>query len=142
MKSKNKNNNIFPILISFLAGVILTALILTNYQSQTSYQQPQDYYYQMMGQGMMNPQRLNIQRADCTSYTEEQLEEFGDQIMGIMIGNEQAHEQMDEMMGGEGSESLKQMHIRMALNMGCTNIPQQYQGQITTRYGMMTRGMM
>ncbi len=145
MKQRNKSNNLFPIVVSFLAGVLLTALILTNYQNQPTYQQPQNYYYPTMGQNMMggnmmNSQRPNIQRADCSSYTDEQLEEFGDQIMGIMLGSEESHEQMDEMMGGEGSESLRLMHIRMALNMGCTNLPQEYQGQ--SPQGMMGSGGM
>jgi uncharacterized membrane protein len=44
------------------------------------------------------------------------LEELGDAVMGLMIGDEQQHEWMDEMMGGEGSEQLASTHRWIAYN--------------------------
>ncbi len=54
----------------------------------------------------------------CEDLTEEQLELIGDYFMEQMHPGE-AHEVMDEMMGGEGSESLRLMHINMAESFYC-----------------------
>ena len=66
----------------------------------------------------------------CDKLTEEQFEEIGDYYMEQMHPGE-AHEYMDEMMGGEGSESLKKMHINIARNTYCGESG-----------GMMNGGMM
>jgi len=55
---------------------------------------------------------------NCDKLTDEQLEVMGDYYMEQMHPGE-SHELMDEMMGGEGSESLKQVHIQMARNIYC-----------------------
>ncbi|MEW6407622.1 MAG: hypothetical protein AB1465_02950 [Patescibacteria group bacterium] len=54
----------------------------------------------------------------CDKLTDEQLEAIGDYYMEQMHPGE-AHEMMDKMMGGEGSENLKQMHINMAKRLYC-----------------------
>lgn len=54
----------------------------------------------------------------CDNLTEDQLEEIGDYYMELMHPGEQ-HEIMDQMMGGEGSTTLRQMHINMALRLYC-----------------------
>ena len=69
----------------------------------------------------------------CSQLTEDQLEHIGDYYMEQMHPGE-AHELMDEMMGGEGSESLRQMHIALAKRLYCNDAS----GMIN--YGMM--GMM
>ena len=52
--------------------------------------------------------------------TESQLEIMGDYLMEQLHPGE-AHEAMDRMMGGEGSESLKLMHIAMAKRLYCND---------------------
>ncbi len=54
----------------------------------------------------------------CEKLTDEQLEAIGEYYMEQMHPGE-AHEIMDQMMGGEGSNSLKQMHIQIAKRLYC-----------------------
>ncbi len=69
----------------------------------------------------------------CDKLTDEQLEAMGDYYMEQMHPGE-AHEMMDKMMGGEGSDSLKQMHIQMAKRLYCND-------NIYVGYGMMGNNM-
>ena len=69
----------------------------------------------LAGQGVNSTDQL-----DCSKIPEGQLEWLGDAVMEKMAGSHEFHDQMDEMMGGEGSESLKRMHITMGSNwLGC-----------------------
>ncbi len=69
-------------------------------------------------------------KISCNNLTNEQLESIGDYYMEQMHPGE-AHEYMDRMMGGEGSESLKQVHINIAKRIYCNE-----------NVGMMGGGMM
>lgn len=51
------------------------------------------------------------QKIPYAQITDDQFEVLGDYFMELML--EEDHEYMDEMMGGEGSESLKIAHINM-----------------------------
>ena len=54
----------------------------------------------------------------CAQLTDTQLEEIGDYYMEQMHPGE-LHERMDSIMGGEGSESLRNAHINMAKMFYC-----------------------
>lgn len=71
----------------------------------------------------------------CNELTDEQLESMGEYYMEQMHPGE-AHKLMDQMMGGEDSESLKQMHIQMAKVLYCGESG----GMMSSGGGMM--GMM
>ena len=69
------------------------------------------------------------QKIPCDILTEGQLESVGDYYMEQMHPGE-LHEIMDERIGGEGSESLRLVHINMARSFYCGE------------YGIMSAGMM
>lgn len=74
------------------------------------------------------------QQISCDDLTQNQLEILGDYYMEQIHPGEQ-HEYMDEMMGGEGSDSLRAMHINMGISFYCdgNEVPQ------ATNYEMMGR---
>ena len=72
-------------------------------------------------------------KISCDNLTNEQLEIIGEYYMEQMHPGE-ANELMDEMMGGEGSESLKTVHINMAKTIYCN--------ENVSSYGMMGGNMM
>jgi len=66
-------------------------------------------------------------KTSCNQLTEEQFEILGDYFMEQMHPGE-AHETMDAAMGGEGSQSLHDMHVAMGIRFYCNN---------NVSYGMM-----
>lgn len=74
----------------------------------------------------------------CEDISDDQLEIIGDYYMEQMHPGE-AHEVMDAMMGGEGSESLREMHINMGKAFYCGEHEAMSSGMMNT---MMGRGMM
>ena len=71
-------------------------------------------------------------KISCDKLSNEQLEAIGDYYMEQMHPGK-AHEIMDNLMGGEGSESLKQVHINMAKRLYCNE-------NVYIGYGMMGSG--
>lgn len=69
--------------------------------------------------GHVAAQQLIEQEVDCSDLTDDQLALIGDYYMEQMAGDETRHEAMDQMMGGEDSESLREMHILMAHRWYC-----------------------
>ena len=78
--------------------------------------------------------KLVESKISCDKLSNEQLEAIGDYYMEQMRPGE-AHKIMDNMMGGEGSASLKQVHINMARRLYCNE-------NFYIGYGMMGSGGM
>lgn len=64
-------------------------------------------------QDILNRQKIStIQDLDLAKISDNEWERLGDAVMEVQHPG-QAHKLMDRMMGGEESESLRQMHINM-----------------------------
>lgn len=99
-------------------GIVVSLLLLSTLVSaHEETRNPEDIISSVMAkQGI-----TNIKQIACSKISNEDFETLGDAMMEKMVGNHELHEQMDTMMGGEGSASLKQMHIIMGSNwLGCT----------------------
>lgn len=87
------------------------------------------------GEIMVDQSVSGLSDIDCDDVSDAQFEELGDAVMQAMVGDDEQHEVMDNMMGGEGSQSLENIHIAMGQRyLGCA------EGQFGTM-GMMG-GMM
>lgn len=86
-------------------------------------------------------ERLIENRASCGDLTDSQLEAIGDYYMEQMHPGK-AHELMDEMMGGEGSESLRDVHIRIAKTFYCGDRSAMSPGMMSIVMGRGGVGMM
>ena len=73
---------------------------------------------------------------DPENVPDELLISLGDAVMGSYIGDERRHEWMDQMMGGEGSESLDSYHRWMAYRYLSGGYSE------SGGYGMVDGGMM
>lgn len=62
--------------------------------------------------------QLITQQISCQQLSDDQLEKIGDYVMEQMAPGA-AHVQMEQMIGGEGSASLRQAHIFMARRWYC-----------------------
>lgn len=72
----------------------------------------------------------SIKEINCEEVSDEDFERIGDGVMESIHPGE-AHDAMDEMMGGEGSESLELAHINMGRSyLNCQEITR-------TGFGMM-----
>ena len=62
-------------------------------------------------QGIKSTDTINVDKVSAAK-----LEELGDSVMEVMIGNSAMHEQMDTRLGGDGSASLTAFHIKLGFN--------------------------
>lgn len=89
-------------------------------------------------------EKIIEQKISCGNLTNDDLEILGDYFMEQMHPGE-LHEIMDERMGGEGSESLRQVHINMGRIFYCGESQTNYSGMMSMmmgRSGAMYQGMM
>lgn len=95
-------------------------------------------------QDILNQQNVStVQELDLSKISDDNWERLGDAVMEVQHPG-QAHAVMDQMMGGEGSESLGQIHINMGkvylgygdnygpgmMGGGMTPLRQGYEGQV------------
>jgi len=92
--------------------IIIISILLLSYSEDMKIRSIEDILNDIRKeQGLketdkITPDKVNLQL----------LEELGDAVMEKIIGNHEHHEQMDQMMGGEGSTNLKEMHQRIGYN--------------------------
>ena len=103
--------------------LILVVLVMTALASEESFEEAE---------------QLLQQKTACTQLTDDQLELIGDYYMEQMHPDQQ-HEFMDQMMGGEGSAQLRQVHINIARMFYCGEKQAMSTGMMNV---MMGRGMM
>ena len=111
--------------------------------SSTSATQQSQQELQKQVNAVLTSQHISsLDKINCQKVTNDQFENLGDASMGVMAGNEQNHSRMEQRMGGEGSESLKQVHIQMGENyLGCqTNKGGGYPMMGWGGYGNMMNG--
>ena len=91
-------------------ALLLASVAFAHMEAHT----PEEVMSEMMGkQGVAEAEKL-----DCSRISGMDFEVLGDAVIERMAGSEELHEQMDAMMGAEGSG---QMHIAMGRNwLGCS----------------------
>jgi len=108
--------------IHIILIISISTLLFTHVFAHEVISAPEDVVNSIMTkQGASSTSQI-----DCKKVSQDDFEELGDALMERMAGSHELHEQMDAMMGGEGSASLQQMHVAMGSNwLGCTSVTSQ-----------------
>ena len=95
----------------------------------------------VLSEMLTKQQADSIQKLNCDQISDDELERMGDAVMEQQHPGD-AHQAMDQMMGGEGSESLRLMHTNMgSAYLGCSeNLGSGIMG--SGMMGMIGAGMM
>lgn len=104
-----------------LAGTASAQGMMGNWQNTgTTTQFIQDVNINSALQDIYRSQNISGQsQVDCAKVSDDQFEKLGDAYMEAVHPG-QAHTYMDQMMGGEGSATLRQAHINMGrAYLGC-----------------------
>ena len=85
-----------------------------------------------------------VEQIDPDEVSDAQFAELGEAVMDIRFPNERQHAFMDEMMGGEGSQSLEAMHRSMGYSYLSAGEQSSWgmMGSGRTGWGMMGPWMM
>lgn len=102
------------------AGTVSAQGMMGNWQGGSAVVQSSDPGISVALQDIYKSQSINSQsQVVCVKVTDDQFEKLGDASMGYGI-TEQQHTVMENMMGGEGSATVKQAHINMGrAYLGC-----------------------
>lgn len=103
-----------------LAGTALAQGMMGNWKGGASTIQASDANISAASQDIYKSQNISGQsQVNCGKVTDDQFEKLGDASMGLGI-TEKQHTAMENMMGGEGSATVKQAHINMGrAYLGC-----------------------
>ncbi len=115
-------------------SIVLAAVLLPPFAARANNNEPS---LEEVIEKIKTSQHINeIKEIDCQKVSDEQFESLGEALMDIMHPDEDEHKLMDQMMGGENSESLKAMHILMGKRyLGCVR-----EGGMMGAMGMMGMG--
>ncbi len=92
-------------------GIILTAILLTPLLVTSVYAH---------GDANLEEAKTLIeQEVSCDELSEDEYEMIGEYFMNLMYPDEEVHNMMDDMMGGEGTPMLHNAHVRIAQKMYC-----------------------
>jgi hypothetical protein len=76
---------------------------------------------QVMAALLQKHDAATVNDLSCDRLEESDFEKLGEAWMGVMHPDLEVHKRMDQMMGGEGSETLRQAHISMGQRyLGCS----------------------
>jgi len=127
--------------ILILLGVFVFALYLTSMSANADFDEdqhgkPLEAVLQEIREkyGISPDETINPRKV-----SDEDLEELGEAVMSIMHPDPKVHRLMDDMMGGEESESLASMHRTMGYNYLSGNVNR---GFSQNRRGLGFNGMM
>jgi len=115
-----------PLLVLSLILPITPILAHGNQESKTT---------NVIVQDILTDQNITNQKSiSCSNIDNHTFEELGDAVMSERHPDLKIHEYMDNMMGGEGSQTLKDSHIIMGKEyLGCID---------DNSYSMMSDSMM
>ncbi len=98
--------------------------------SITQIEQKNQQTLQNMTNDLLKSQNVtSVSQINCAKIASDELVKLGDAWMDVEIPNQQAHQAMDNMLGGDGSQSLDAAHTQMALRyLGCNLNENGYNG--------------
>lgn len=135
---------LFLITLILIPTLIISTFVLqaTNRIAYAAESEHKESTEVVLKEIMQSQNASQISKIDCSKVSDDQFEKLGDAYMELLHPGPQ-HEAMDQMMGGEGSTSLRLMHIRMGqnyLNCSSSNFNGGMMGSLIAPNGMMGSG--